>query len=176
MAVNDPSFPIGDFVKDDIPDTSKRFERIAVIRELPSSLRNAVAGLTDAQLETPYREGGWTLRQTVHHLADSHQNSLIRFKLALTEDVAPTIKPYFQERWAELADYRLPVEVSLYLIDSLHTRWVALLGSMTDSDYARTFIHPDTGEWTLEDALALYAWHSKHHTAHITTLRTSMGW
>jgi len=103
-------------------------------------------------------------------------NSLIRFKLALTEDEAPTIKPYYEDRWAELGDSKLPVAVSLKLIDTLHARWVALLESMTDADFAKTFIHPETGEWTLDGALALYAWHSRHHTAHITRLREREGW
>ncbi|MEP6945969.1 MAG: YfiT family bacillithiol transferase, partial [Acidobacteriota bacterium] len=141
-----------------------------------SRLAEAVAGLSDVQLDTPYRLHGWTVRQTVHHVADSHMNSIIRFKLALTEDTLPTIKPYFEDRWAELGDSRLPVQVSLDLIASVHARWVALLQSMSDEDYAKMFIHPDTGTWTLDAALALYAWHSLHHTAHITSLREREGW
>jgi DinB superfamily len=116
------------------------------------------------------------VRQTVHHLADSHMNSQIRFKLALTEDEPPTIKPYYEDRWAELADSNLPVDVSLKMIDAIHTRWTAFLSVMTDEDFQKTFIHPETGPWTLDGALALYAWHSLHHTAHITRLREREGW
>ena len=153
-----------------------RRERISTIAELPSRVAEAVAGLNDSQLDTPYRPGGWTVRQTVHHIADSHSNSLTRFKLALTEDEPPTIKPYYEDRWAELGDSRLPIGVSMKIIEGLHARWVALLVSMSDSDFARRFIHPETGEWTLDGALALYAWHSRHHTAHITRLRERNGW
>jgi len=172
----DLSFPIGDFDMDFEVSPEARRARIETIRELPAKMRAAVAGLSDEQLETPYRPNGWTLRQTVHHVADSHINSMIRFKLALTEDEVPTIIPYQQERWAELGDSRLPVEVSLGLLDALHTRWTALLETMSDDDYQKTFIHPHTGEWTLEGTLALYAWHGLHHTAHITRLRERMGW
>ncbi|MEO6051110.1 MAG: DinB family protein, partial [Pyrinomonadaceae bacterium] len=112
----------------------------------------------------------------VHHIADSHANSLIRFKLALTEDDPPTIRPYYEDRWAQLGDNELPVDVSIKMIDAIHTRWAALLNWMTDGDFHKTFIHPETGEWTLDGALALYAWHSKHHTAHVTGLRERMGW
>ena len=153
-----------------------RRERIAVITDLPSKMRAAVAGLDDAQFDTRYRPDGWTVRQTVHHVADSHSNSLTRFKLALTEDEVPTIKPYYEDRWAELGDSKLPIEVSLKMIDAIHTRWVALLDSMTDADFERSFIHPETGTWTLDGALALYAWHSRHHTTHITRLRERNGW
>ncbi len=169
----DPRYPIGEF---DRADFTNRSENLRTIAELPAKVASAVAGLTDEQLDTPYRDGGWTVRQTVHHLADSHMNSLIRFKLALTEDEVPTIKPYYEDRWAELGDMNLPVDVSLGLIKGIHTRWSALLDSMTDADFQRLFIHPETGEWTLDGALALYAWHSKHHTAHITSLRDRMGW
>lgn len=169
----DPRYPIGEF---DRADFTNRSENLRTIAELPAKVASAVAGLTDEQLDTPYRDGGWTVRQTVHHLADSHMNSLIRFKLALTEDEVPTIKPYYEDRWAELGDMNLPVDVSLGLIKGIHTRWSALLDSMTDTDFQRLFIHPETGEWTLDGALALYAWHSKHHTAHITSLRDRMGW
>jgi uncharacterized damage-inducible protein DinB len=172
----DPRFPIGEFDRDHDSSAAARAERIAVIEALPAELTAAVAGLTDEQLETPYRGGGWTLRQTVHHIADSHANSLIRFKLALTEDEPPTVRPYYEDRWAELADNRLPVEVSLAMITGIHVRWATLLHSMDDDDFALEFIHPETGNWPLSDALALYAWHSLHHMAHITHLRGRMGW
>ena len=147
-----------------------------MIAELPAHLREAVEGLDDSQLDTEYRPGGWTVRQTVHHIADSHANALIRFKLALTEDTPPTIKPYMEDRWALLGDAKLPVDVSLRMLDAIHERWVALLDSMAYSDYQKEFIHPETGKWTLDGALALYAWHSRHHTAHIMSLRERMGW
>jgi uncharacterized damage-inducible protein DinB len=146
------------------------------LRTLPVCLRAAVEGLGEAQLDTPYREGGWTLRQVVHHVADSHANSFVRFKLALTEDW-PTIKPYDEAAWANLADSRLqPVEVSLVWIEALHTRWVALLETLSEEDFRMGYIHPAMGRQTLATALALYAWHSRHHTAHIAGLRARKGW
>jgi len=172
----DLRFPIGEFDRNYEVSPSARAARIATIAELPKRVMEAVAGLNEAQLETPYRPDGWTVRQTVHHIADSHANSLIRFKLALTEDEPPTIKPYYEDRWAELSDSRLPVDVSLKMIEALHTRWLTLLNSMSEFDFQKTFIHPETGEWTLEGALALYDWHSRHHTAHITSLREREGW
>ncbi len=173
---NDLRYPIGDFDRNYEVSSPARFARIAIIAELPAAVANAVRDLTENQLDTEYRPGGWTVRQTVHHIADSHANSLTRFKLALTEDEPPTIKPYFEDRWAELADSKLPVDVSLKMIEAIHTRWVALLNAMTDEAFKREFIHPETGNWPLEGALALYAWHSKHHTAHIVNLRERMGW
>lgn len=172
----DLRFPIGEFDRDFEVTAEARRSRIEIINELPDKVAAAVAGLTDGQLDTPYRPGGWTVRQTVHHLADSHSNSLTRFKLALTEDTPPTIKPYYEERWAELADSKLPINVSQAMLRAIHVRWSALLGSMTDADFQKSFIHPETGEWTLDGALALYAWHSLHHTAHITRLREREGW
>lgn len=169
----DLSYPIGKF---EIAAFTDRTVNLRTIAELPMRLRSAVADLTEEQLDTPYRPGGWTVRQTVHHIADSHMNSQIRFKLALTEDDPPTIKPYYEERWAELADSKLPVDVSLNMIDAIHTRWTAFLNAMSDEDFGRRFIHPETGEWTLDGALALYAWHSLHHTAHITHLRDRNQW
>ena len=169
----DLRYPVGKFDRD---DTTPRSEHIRTIAELPANLKAAVDGLTDEQLDTPYRPEGWTLRQTVHHIADSHINSLCRFKLALTEDEPPTIRPYYEDRWAELADSKMPVDVSLAIVDGVHRRWVSLLQSMSDADFEREFIHPETGSWTLENVLGLYAWHSRHHTAHITTLRTREGW
>lgn len=169
----DPSYPIGKF---DAANFASRAENMRTIAELPARLSDAAASLSEGQLDTPYRDGGWTVRQTVHHVADSHMNSQIRFKLALTEDEAPTIKPYYEDRWAELGDMTLPVAVSLRMIDAIHLRWTALLESMSEADFAREFIHPETGRWTLEAALGMYAWHSRHHTAHITALRNRMGW
>ena len=171
--MSDPRYPIGEF---DLANFTDRDENLRTIAELPAKVAAAANCLSDEQLDTPYRDGGWTVRQTVHHIADSHMNSQIRFKLALTEDEVPTIKPYYEDRWAELGDSKLPVNVSLNLIESIHTRWSALLASMTDDDFEKKFIHPETGEWTLERALALYAWHSKHHTGHIISLRERMGW
>ena len=173
---NDLRFPIGEFDRDYEVSADARRSRIQIIDELPDRVAAAVAGLTDAQLDTPYRPGGWTVRQTVHHLADSHSNSLTRFKLALTEDAPPTIRPYYEERWAELADSKLSINVSLAMIEAIHVRWSTLLRSMSDADFQKSFIHPETGEWPLEGALALYAWHSLHHTAHITTLRERLNW
>ena len=172
----DLRFPIGEFDRNYETSPTARRERIETITDLPARVSSAVAGLGESQIDTPYRPGGWTVRQTVHHIADSHSNSLTRFKLALTEDDPPTIRPYYEDRWAELADNKLPINISIKMIDGIHARWAALLNSMTDADYARKFIHPETGEWTLESALALYAWHSLHHTAHITSLCKREGW
>lgn len=169
----DLRFPIGKF---DITNYSSRSENLKTIVELPMKLRTAVEGLSDEQLETRYRPDGWTLRQTAHHIADSHMNLMIRFKLALTEDEAPTIRPYCEDRWAELADSKLSIEASLGIIDGVHARWAELMRNMSESDFAREFVHPETGSWTLEKALSLYAWHSLHHTAHITGTRERNGW
>ena len=169
----DLRYPVGKFSADAYAD---RAENLKTIAALPERLRATVAMLNDEQLDTPYRDGGWTLRQTVHHIADSHINSLCRFKLALTEDDVPTIVPYYEDRWAELADSKLPVETSLAIIDGIHGRWAALVESMSDEDFAREFKHPETGNWTLERVLGLYAWHSLHHTAHITSTRERNGW
>jgi uncharacterized damage-inducible protein DinB len=169
-------FPVGHFTPPAGITPALRADQIATLRQLPAKLREAVAGLNDAQLDTPYREGGWNSRQVVHHVADSHANSFIRFKLALTEDW-PTIKAYDEAAWAELADSRtLPVAISLQLLDGLHTRWVAVVESMREADFEKGYIHPKMGRQTLSQALALYAWHSRHHTAHITGLRARMGW
>ena len=169
----DLRFPIGKF---DIGAFGSRAENIETLAMLPANLRAAVERLSDEQLDTPYRPEGWTLRQTVHHIADSHINTLCRFKLALTEDEPPTIRPYYEERWAELPDSKLPVDVSLGIIDGVHARLVEILRNLSDTDFQKEFVHPETGGWTLEKALALYAWHSKHHTAHITTTRVSNAW
>lgn len=161
-------YPVGKF-RAPVSYTAEDIRKwTATIREFPGRVRQAIIGLNDKQLDTPYRTGGWTLRQVVHHVADSHMNSLLRFKWALTED-NPTIKPYEEADWALLADYRLPVEPSLRLLEGLHQRWATLLEGFTEEDWNRTFIHPATGDTTqLKKALALYAWHCKHHLAHIT--------
>lgn len=148
-------------------------EEISVV---PMRMRAAIDGLTPAQLDMPYREGGWTLRQVVHHVPDSHLNAYVRFKLALTEDV-PTIKPYDEARWAELSDTRdTPVKTSLTLLEALHDRWVRLLKSMQPSDFQRRLTHPENGPMTVDALLGLYAWHGRHHVAHITTARERLGW
>src|SRR4051794_2281386 len=163
--------PIGRYQPPDKITQEQRTEWLRTLAELPLNLRKAIKGLTDAQLDTPYRPGGWTVRQLIHHLADSHMNSYVRFRLALTED-APTIKPYDEAKWAELTDASKGlVEPSLQLLDSLHRRFISLLDSMTEADYARTFVHPERGEVRLDWNLGLYAWHSLHHVAHITGLR-----
>lgn len=154
----------------------KRRRSIAEIAETPARLRAAVEGLSEEQLDTLYRPGGWTLRQIVHHLPDSHLNSYVRFKLAMTEE-SPAIKTYDEAQWAELMDARsAPVEMSLALLESLHKRWVLFLESLTLPDYARTFTHPEQGLVTLGRNLCVYAWHGRHHVAHITSLRERMGW
>jgi uncharacterized damage-inducible protein DinB len=171
----DLRFPVGKFDKS-TAGPERRTEFIQTIADLPTKIAAAVNGLNEQQLDTPYRPDGWTVRQTVHHVADSHINSYVRFKLALTEDGPPTIVPYYEDRWAELADSKLPIEVSLAIIDGVHQRWTTLLDSMTDADFNKIFKHPETGDWTLESALAMYAWHSCHHAAHITRLREREGW
>jgi uncharacterized damage-inducible protein DinB len=173
--LDDLRFPIGRFNPPASNDASIRGAQIETLRMLPERLRGAVNGLSDAQLDTPYREGGWTVRQVVHHVADSHANSYVRFKLALTEDW-PTIKPYDEAAWAKLCDSSLPVDVSLALIAALHTRWVALLESLTEADFQKGYEHPEMGRQRLANVLALYDWHSRHHTAHITNLRARQGW
>ena len=171
----DPRYPVGKFTWPEKITEQDRRAYIEQIGEAPAKLREAVKGLTDAQLDTPYREGGWTVRQVVHHLPDSHMNAYIRFKLALTE-TEPTIKPYDQARWAELADSKLPIEPSLALMDSLHKRWVTVLRAMQPGDFSRTLKHPELGLVVLERYVTLYAWHGRHHVAHITELRKSKGW
>lgn len=173
--VDDLRYPVGPFRPTLTSSVEDRAAHIEVLRDLPDRLIEAVDGLEEAQLDTAYREGGWTLRQVVHHLADSHMNSYTRFKLALTE-YEPVIKPYDEGAWAALPDSRLPVDVSLTLISALHGRWVALLESMTEKDFQKRFTHPERGVQNLATTLALYDWHSRHHTAHITGLRSRMGW
>ncbi len=174
--MSDPRFPIGKFHFEGPLSADQRRSLIADIEEAPAALRAAVNGLSQQQLDTRYREGGWTVRQVAHHVPDSHMNTYMRFKLALTED-EPTIKPYAEDRWAELADTQsTPLEVSLALLDSLHSRWVRLLRSLKPDDWKRTFRHPELGLVSLEKNLALYSWHGRHHVAHITELRKRSGW
>ncbi len=168
-------YPIGKFNGQPPANEAERQEFLQDIEETPAKLRAAVQGLSDKQLDTPYREGGWTVRQVVHHLPDSHLNSYTRFKWALTED-EPTIKTYYEDRWAELADSKMPVQVSLTLLDSLHQRWTHLLRSFKAQDWEKKLQHPELGVVTLDKLLALYAWHGRHHVAHITALRRRMGW
>lgn len=177
-SMTDLRYPIGKFARPTKALTpAERKTAIEAIAKAPAALRVAVSGLTDAQLDTPYRMGGWTVRQVVHHVPDSHMNAYARFKLALTEET-PTIKPYDEARWAELDDAKSKlVEQSLTLLEALHDRWVFLLERMQPSDFARKLNHP---EWeaplSLDVMLALYAWHGRHHVAHITGLRERSGW
>lgn len=176
--MSDPSYPIGKFVPITGEITAEqRGGWITEIAELPAKFRGAVQGLTEAQFDTPYRPGGWTVRQVVHHVPDSHLNAYIRFKLALTEE-NPTITPYEEARWAELPDTAgTPIGVSLVMLEALHRRWVHLLRSMSEEQWSRTYFHPDHHKsLRLDEMLAMYAWHGKHHTAHITGVRDRMGW
>ncbi len=171
----DLSYPIGKFQRPTTSTAAEREQRIANLAALPENLRGAVRGLTEAQLDTPYRPGGWTVRQLVHHVADSHMNGYCRVKLALTEE-NPVIKPYEEARWAELPDSKLPVELSLTILDSVHTRLDAILRSLTPAQFERPFLHPASGPQTIDAWVALYDWHSRHHTAHVTGLRQRQGW
>ncbi len=174
--MNDLRFPVGKFHYEGPPSEAQKQAFLDQIAETPANLEAAVSGLSEAQLDTPYRDGGWTVRQVVHHVPDSHMNAYIRFKLAVTED-EPTIKPYAEDLWAELADTKAtPIETSLCLLDCLHKRWVNLLRSLSAEDWKKTFRHPELGSMTLEKTLALYAWHGRHHVAHITELRKRNGW
>jgi uncharacterized damage-inducible protein DinB len=172
----DLRYPIGKFEMRGTVDEAQRPELIQQIAEAPARLREAVKGLTDAQLDTPYRPQGWTVRQVVHHLSDSHLNAYVRFKLAITEE-EPTIKTYEEKLWSELDDARTaPIEMSLALLEALHKRWVLFLKSLTPSNFARKFRHPELGIMNLDALLRLYAWHGRHHVAHISSLRERMGW
>ena len=171
----DLRYPIGHFQRPERLTEEQRASHIEAIAETPAHLRAAVAGLNAEQLDTPYRPGGWTVRQLVHHVPDSHMNSYMRFKLALTEH-EPTIKPYDEARWAELSDAASSIEPSLALLENLHKRWVVLLRSLAPSDWERTFRHPEIGLMRLDQNLALYEWHGRHHVAHITSLRERQGW
>ena len=173
----DPRYPVGKF---DPPKSAHapatRAQLIDALAGQPAAMRAAVTGLSAAQLETPYREGGWTVRQVAHHVPDSHMNAYVRMKLAITEE-NPTVKPYDEAKWAALPDARtMPVEVSLTLLDVLHQRWVAMLRAMSAEQFARTYAHPEYGTVSMDWVLSQYAWHGRHHTAQITTLRTQRGW
>ena len=175
MTTTDLRFPVGRFSFTSA-DARSRAESIAVIADLPARMRAAIVGLSDAQLDTPYRPDGWTVRQVVHHLPDSHMNAYMRFKFALTEET-PRIKPYDEARWAELPDGRSgPVAPSLQILDGLHARWTLLLRAMQPDDFARQLEHPEHGLLSLDRMLALYAWHCRHHVAHITELKRREGW
>jgi len=174
--VTDLRYPIGKFRWDGAMTDARREECVSRIAAAPGLLRAAVSGLDDRQLDTPYRPGGWTLRQVVHHVPDSHLNAYCRFKLAITEN-EPTIKPYDETAWAELPDVKaVPISTSLTLLDAVHERWVAILRGMKPSDFERFLVHPESGRQTLDQVLALYAWHGPHHIAHITSLRQRNGW
>ena len=177
MEIEKLKYPVGKFIPPKEFSKAKTEEWIHAIEELPGKLRETVSKLNDEQLDTPYRDGGWTVRQVVHHLVDSHLNSYIRFKLAMTED-HPTIKPYHEERWAELYEAKhAPVGVSLAMLEALHERWVLFLKNLSEEDLKRTFHHPESKrDFELRTILALYAWHGNHHLAHITSLMERKGW
>jgi hypothetical protein len=169
------SYPIGRFDPTAPFPPDRRSAAIEVFATLPDDLRRAVAGLTEAQLDAQYRSYGWTVRQLVHHIADSHMNGYIRLKLAITED-QPTIKPYDQNLWATLPDSAMPIDVSIGIVDGVHRRWVTLWRSLSPEQFSRAFVHPEMGPLTVNTHLHLYAWHSRHHVAHITNLRSRNGW
>jgi uncharacterized damage-inducible protein DinB len=172
----DPRYPVGTFEMPAQVTASRRQQAIDELAATPAKLRAAAKGLSDSQLDTPYREGGWTVRQVLHHIPDSHLNAYVRLKLALTEE-KPTIKPYDQEAWANLADSKsTPVEVSLTLLSTVHDRWDRLWRSMKTEQFARVLVHPEHGERSMDWLLFLYEWHGRHHTAHITELRKQKGW
>ena len=172
----DLRYPVGPFKFEGTLSPAERLALIDQIAATPEKMRAAVAGLSEEQLDTPYRPEGWTVRQVVHHVPDSHLNSYVRFKLALTEE-NPTIRAYDENLWANTDDARTaPVEVSLDLLEALHRRWVLFLRSFGDKDFARTFNHPELGSVSVDKNVALYAWHGRHHVAHITSLRERMGW
>jgi len=172
----DLRYPVGKFEFAGTPSNKERQTLIDQIAATPEKMRAAVVGLDDEQLNTPYRPEGWTVRQVVHHVPESHMNSYIRFKLAMTEE-EPTIKTYFEDRWAQLDDaQQAPVDLSLNLLDTLHERWVWFLRSLKEEDFQRCFRHPELGAVSVDKNIALYAWHGRHHVAHITSLRERMGW
>ena len=177
MNLEEMKYPIGQFKMPDLVTPEILGKYITDIESFPKRLRAEVENLTDEQLDTPYRPDGWNIRQVVNHCADSHMNGLARLKLALTED-KPTIKPYFENRWAELADSKtIPIEPALLILDGLHKRWAILLKALTEDDLKRIYIHPEHGrEFRLEESIGLYAWHCNHHLAHITELKKRMKW
>lgn len=167
----DPRYPLGKFEFPDHVAPETRLQWLREVEDTPAKLREAIDGMSASQLDTPYRDGGWTVRQVVHHVVDSHLNSYIRFRLALTEN-EPTIKPYHEDLWAELPDAKTaPVELSLAMLDALHARWMLLLRTLTDQDFSRSFRHPERGLMTLEKNLALYAWHGRHHVGHVLLVK-----
>jgi DinB superfamily len=170
-------FPIGRFKRPDFISIELIRQWVSDIESFPSRLIKEVVGLSDAQLDTPYREKGWTIRQVVHHCADSHMNSLIRFKLTLTED-KPVVKPYWEDRWAELVDSKMmPIAPSLQMLEGIHARWIVLLKSLSEKDYSKSFIHPEHGkEFRVDENIGVYAWHCNHHLAHITQLKKRKNW
>lgn len=174
-SAEDPRFPIGRYIRPQEITIDDRAYAIASIAEMPTHLRNAVDDLDQEQLDTPYREGGWTVRQLVHHIADSHMNAVMRVRKSLTEEW-PAIPAYDEAAWATLHDYQGPIEWSLELIESLHARWVMLLQSLSEDEWKCGFHHPKQGPYTVEQATQLYAWHARHHVAHITHLRTREKW
>lgn len=174
--IQDHRYPIGKYEVQ--PFSEKQWEEWLIdIKNLPQHMENAVLNLDEAQLDTPYRDGGWTVKQVVHHVADSHMNAYIRFKLGLTED-NPTIKPYDEAAWAEMADTKnLPINISLTILHAVHTRWNEVLKNMSREDLDRTVFHPESKkQFTLWEFLGLYSWHSRHHVAHVTSLRERMKW
>ena len=174
--MEDLRYPVGRYQRPQSLTSEQRRTAIDAIAAAPTLLRTAVSGLDDRQLDTPYRPDGWTVRQVVHHVPDSHMNAYTRFKLALTEDT-PTIKPYDEAKWARLEDSRsTPIATSLALLDAVHDRWIRVLRAMSPSDFARTLAHPENGLMNLDQMLALYEWHGKHHVAHVTNLRGRNGW
>jgi len=175
MTNTDLRYPVGEFKMPASVTPATRADAIEAIEALPGHMRNAVRGLSDSQLDTRYRPGGWTVRQVVHHVPDSHLNAYIRLKLAITED-NPTIKPYDQDAFAQLPDQRLPIDVSLLLLDALHARWTTVLRALTPDQFGRPLIHPEIGAITVDYLVQLYGWHSRHHVAHITRLREREGW
>ena len=173
--MKDLRYPIGEFRFTGALSDHQRAHAIHEISVAPKMLREVVSDLSEEQIDTPYRDGGWTVRQVVHHLPDSHMNSYVRLKLALTEEI-PTIRTYEEALWAQLPDSRAPVELSLRLLEALHARWVHLLSHIEDEQWDRSFLHPDLGRMRVDELLAFYAWHGKHHIAHITSLRSRQGW
>jgi uncharacterized damage-inducible protein DinB len=174
--LDDLRYPVGKYTRPERLSPEERRQAIDAIAAAPAALRAAVAGLADAQLDTPYRPGGWTVRQVVHHVPDSHANAYVRFKLGLTED-EPTIRPYEEARWAEQPEARsAPVEPSLAFLEALHGRWVLALRAIQPAEWERRLVNPETGRYTLDQLLALYAWHGRHHVGHITELRRREGW
>ena len=171
----DPRYPVGRYtVPDEPPTRAERARWISEVTALPATFRAAVAGLGDAQLDTPYRDGGWTVRQVAHHLPDSHMNAYVRFKLAATE-TDPTIKPYDEAAWARLPDSSGAIAVSLDLLEALHARWTDWLAALDAAAWERAYVHPESGRVPLEQALQLYAWHGDHHLAHVRGVRERAG-